>query len=396
MRTVWLVVLLTASVANAMSLESTPLWIYPDSVDYIQLAGGIVDDGNWSHELFLIRPPGYPLLLAAVFAPAGRRLAAARALQALLGGLACVLLAAIGARLFDRRIGLLAGGWFALYPPHAYMAGMLLAENLLLPALLGLVWLFLRLTERESLREAIACGLLAGGCALVKPEAAGVIVLAAALAGRRRGAMLALCAFAVVAPWLLRNHRLSGHWTLSSVGGEAFWGGNNESVLNLPKYRGYWMAPAEMPAGLREVQAAGDEIAQDRARYRLGIDFLKRHPADLPRLAGYKLARFHSVLMQDPRERWALIASYGWLLPFIAAGTLLQTRRLFRAHSGGRLLIALIFYYHLLAVVFWGANRLRLMIDPALLLFGLQALVAAVRSMPMTWGVAVRRRNRQD
>ena len=67
MRTVWLVVLLTASVANAMSLASTPLWIYPDSVDYIQLAGGIVDDGNWSHELFLIRPPGYPLLLAALF-----------------------------------------------------------------------------------------------------------------------------------------------------------------------------------------------------------------------------------------------------------------------------------------------------------------------------------------
>lgn len=63
----WLIVPLVACAANAMSLASTPLWIYPDSVDYIQLAGTIVDDGNWSHELFLIRPPGYPLLLAVLF-----------------------------------------------------------------------------------------------------------------------------------------------------------------------------------------------------------------------------------------------------------------------------------------------------------------------------------------
>jgi hypothetical protein len=199
------------------------------------------------------------------------------------------------------------------------------------------------------------------------------------MAWRQCALAFALATFVVIAPWLLRNHRLSGHWTLSTVGGEAFWGGNNEHVLNLPKYRGYWMAPADMPVQLRQVRAAGGEIEQDRFRFRLGIEFLRTHKSDLARLAWYKFTRFHSALVRDRRERWVLLLSYGLLLPFIAAGVAMQGRRLFRARSGGLLLLALILHYHLLAIVFWGANRLRLMIDPALILFGLRTVVDLVR-----------------
>src|SRR5947207_2756463 len=63
----WMVALL-AAVTNCLSLASTPLWIFPDSVDYIQLASGIVRSGDFTNELYLVRTPGYPLFLAIVIA----------------------------------------------------------------------------------------------------------------------------------------------------------------------------------------------------------------------------------------------------------------------------------------------------------------------------------------
>lgn len=60
-------VAIVAVVLHAVSMFSTQLWVYPDSIDYIELAGGLVNNGDWDNELFLIRPLGYPVFLAAIF-----------------------------------------------------------------------------------------------------------------------------------------------------------------------------------------------------------------------------------------------------------------------------------------------------------------------------------------
>lgn len=56
-----------ALITNAFSLAASHLWVFPDSIDYIVLAGGIADHLNFTDELFLVRTPGYPLLLAVMF-----------------------------------------------------------------------------------------------------------------------------------------------------------------------------------------------------------------------------------------------------------------------------------------------------------------------------------------
>src|SRR3990172_1953 len=65
-RGVWVVVVV-AFITNLASLLSSQLWVYPDSIDYIQLAGGIADRFDLANDLFLVRTPGYPVFLAVVF-----------------------------------------------------------------------------------------------------------------------------------------------------------------------------------------------------------------------------------------------------------------------------------------------------------------------------------------
>lgn len=66
-RTILWTVAFTALATNALSLAASQLWIYPDSIDYLELAGRLVNGFDLSDELYLIRTPAYPFLLAGVF-----------------------------------------------------------------------------------------------------------------------------------------------------------------------------------------------------------------------------------------------------------------------------------------------------------------------------------------
>ncbi len=65
-RVLWTVALV-ALATNALSLAASQLWIYPDSIDYLELAGRLVNGFDLRDELYLIRTPAYPFLLAGVF-----------------------------------------------------------------------------------------------------------------------------------------------------------------------------------------------------------------------------------------------------------------------------------------------------------------------------------------
>lgn len=64
---VLLLVLAVAAAINTISFFGSQLWVAPDTSYYVELAGGIAERGDFSNELFLIRPLGYPLMLAAIF-----------------------------------------------------------------------------------------------------------------------------------------------------------------------------------------------------------------------------------------------------------------------------------------------------------------------------------------
>lgn len=62
-----LTVVAVALAINAFSFAASQLWVSPDASYYVELAGGLADHADFRSQLFLIRPPGYPFFLAAMF-----------------------------------------------------------------------------------------------------------------------------------------------------------------------------------------------------------------------------------------------------------------------------------------------------------------------------------------
>jgi hypothetical protein len=58
---------MVALLIHAFAFSASQLWVCPDTSYYIALAGGLAERFDFANELFLIRPPGYPVFLAGIF-----------------------------------------------------------------------------------------------------------------------------------------------------------------------------------------------------------------------------------------------------------------------------------------------------------------------------------------
>ncbi|MEK6674778.1 MAG: glycosyltransferase family 39 protein [Planctomycetota bacterium] len=58
---------IVSAAISAFCFSATQLWLSPEARGYIVLAGGIAERFDFSHDLFLLRTPGYPILLAGLF-----------------------------------------------------------------------------------------------------------------------------------------------------------------------------------------------------------------------------------------------------------------------------------------------------------------------------------------
>jgi 4-amino-4-deoxy-L-arabinose transferase-like glycosyltransferase len=169
------------------------------------------------------RPPAYPAFLAAIYAVAGQEAPpAGRIAGAVLGTVAVGLIGLIAARLWGRRVGMLALGIGAVAPPLIVLSTTLVSEVLFVPLMLAAV--LCALEARRSphpLRWALATGLVLGvaeltrtnALVLVPPLAFAVWSASRRPAARRRWQLRPLLAPAVliaaavltVAPWTIRN-----------------------------------------------------------------------------------------------------------------------------------------------------------------------------------------------
>jgi 4-amino-4-deoxy-L-arabinose transferase-like glycosyltransferase len=168
------------------------------------------------------RPPGYPLFLLGLFHIFGVHYLWVQIVQALLGGVGCILLHRFGRWIHSETLGLSAAFLYAVYPNSIEYAARLYAENVYIPIFLAFGYFLCRAWKSGSRRDGLlagifwAAGLLCRGTLLAFP-----VVLAAALvasAGARahirrhlRWLVPAVAASAVVlAPWIVRNERLTG------------------------------------------------------------------------------------------------------------------------------------------------------------------------------------------
>jgi 4-amino-4-deoxy-L-arabinose transferase-like glycosyltransferase len=163
------------------------------------------------------RPPGYPMLLGAVYAVAGQEAPGiGRLVGAFLGTISVALIGLIAARLWGRRVGMCAAVIAAIAPPLVVLSTALVSEALFVPIVLAATATAIeaRRAERPA-RWVVATGVLVGAAALTRTN--GLILLlpfSLALAPARSRwrlravppqAAVVVIAALVIAPWTIRN-----------------------------------------------------------------------------------------------------------------------------------------------------------------------------------------------
>lgn len=285
--------------AWALHAHVTPI---ADFASYDAIAWRWLTTGHYGSSAY--RTPGYPALLAAVYAGAGHSWRAAGLVQAVLGGLTSALVVLLAAQVVSPRGALVAGLLHAFSPTAVAYVPVLASENLAAPLVVGTLLCLAASRHNGGTRwwALVASGFLLGLHLLVRP--AGVyfvpgFLLVAAGAHKGRGAsvlapvLLASVLVLTLAPWLIRNHLIGmGATTVATAGGMDVWMGNNDfaqSGGNCPEAR-----DAPFLSGLSERER--DAVSRSAA-----VAWARAHPRRYLSLCIARAAR----LLGTEADSWA-------------------------------------------------------------------------------------------
>ncbi|MGH9942799.1 MAG: glycosyltransferase family 39 protein [Pyrinomonadaceae bacterium] len=178
------------------------------------------DPGTLGH------PPGYPALLALIFALRGDSNASIQAVQIVCDALAAVLVLLLAAELLTVRVAAIAGVLVALAPQFSWNSVLLLPDTLSVLPILIAVYLVVRARRRPRLIAFVTAGAFVGLSCWLRANAlllAPFLVLLVPLLfarGRRLRDALGLVAGAalVIAPLTVRNAIVFGRFIPLSLG----------------------------------------------------------------------------------------------------------------------------------------------------------------------------------
>ena len=252
----------------------------------------------------IMRTPGFPWVLSLGMRMFGDDIIYIRLMLALVGTAACGLVFWLGKELVDPETGVIAAGVAAISPAFVGFTPLILSETLfaatMLLSLIAVAKLLnLNQQNQQASRQrylwAFLAGVLVGIATLVRPSwllvGPGCAFLYWALAQRNRhgfclAAMLCLGLAVSLAPWTIRNYRLTGHIVPTTLWvGPSLYDGMNpqatgDSDMAFVERDGVYQRMSEFDA---------DRYYRDAA-----WKYAAAHPARIVQLAGIKLARYWS------------------------------------------------------------------------------------------------------
>jgi hypothetical protein len=286
--------LLGAAALQCIWAVALPVSPKSDSATYIGLAEMLAQGrpyyigGTWSYW-----PPGYPIYLA-LWLRLGLDSAAIVLVSNVLQHAASILLAyALTRRYASIGVSRLASGLLAFWPALITASGIAQKEQLLIPVLLGVVYLFVASSSSTPPRRFLAwtgAGLLLGFACLVQPSlqlfAPVLVVIAIAeRMGSYRTVFSTLTVLVIaaltIAPWTIRNFRhFDSLVTISTNGGDNLYRANNPLATG-----------AYTPKGLREYGNAS-EVEINSLGTRWALEWIGENPLAFARLALWKQMLF--------------------------------------------------------------------------------------------------------
>jgi 4-amino-4-deoxy-L-arabinose transferase-like glycosyltransferase len=366
------------------------------------------------------RPPAYPYLLGGAYAITGVHPNVGRLLSAGLGVVTVLLIAYLGAALWDRRIGLVAGAVAAVCPSLITLSGTLLSESLFLPLELGVALCVLALLRaRKPIRVAVLLGVLCGVAALTRTV--GILwllpaLIAAATARADRAARLkaALAVVAscmvVLAPWTIRNaNALHAFVPLNTQGGFTLVGQYNPKSGHDDDFQAVARTPEQIPSLVRSLaplyrRPGGiNEARLDSTLTHDALAYIGQHPSQVPIAIGldtlrmFNLGKNHQFTtslayteMSLPPSLWNLTTITIQLITLIAALAIVArlTGRL-RRRLGPFLVWAIPLLAIAATVPVVGTVRYRAPADPFLVLLAAVAIGELISNFANRRGLAI-------
>ncbi len=388
---------LAVRAAYLYGARGNPFFAAPavDAATYDRLARQLAEGTPWEAAPFW-QPPLYPYALGLVYRVVGPSPEGARAAQALLGALTCVLVAELAARRFAPRVAWLCGGVLAFYGLHVFFTGELLVPAISLPLDVAML-LALTPPAGQALTQArlVRAGLWLGLSAIARPTILLMLpslVVWLLLRGRggawrvrmRRALVLVGATLVPIAPVTVRNVALGGAVLISTNGGLNLYLGNNprydETVRIRPGLA--WDDLIREPG--REGLGDAPPDAVDAYWRRRALAYFRNDPVGAAHLyakkawlllQAYELPR--NVDYNDFRERYA--PALRWLIPFGLLGPLaivgmwLTRRRpeqtIWRIHLAATTASVLLFFV---------CDRYRLSLVPLLAIYAAAAIDEAL------------------
>ena len=356
-------------------------------------------------------PPALPWTVSLLYRAVGHSFFAAVLLMCVLGSLVPALLRQLGRSMFGPAVGNWAGWLAAVHPLMVFFSGYVMTESLfsvvlLLALLASVAWI-----KQPRARNAFWTGTLWGAATLTRPAALPLafvlaiwawapLGLALAPGDRRRQlAALLLGLVLFVTPWTLRNAAaLHAFVPLTTGGGRSLLDANNPVVWDDAERRGGAIGILTTEPWATRYRGLS-EVEVDRRAGREAWAFLRGRVADWPRNAAAKFARYWRWTALAPSTGTWASGSAGvasrlqrldpllpWSILFfpLAAWGLARTLRGTRRHFQ-LLPLWIVVASTLATLVYWGALRLRVPIEP------LVTLYAAAGAADLAWRVRVRR-----
>lgn len=357
------------------------------------------------------KAPLLPWLLSLVYRATGHSYFAALLLQCVIGAFVPLGVRALGRSMFGPGVARIASWLAVVHPLLIFFSGYLLTESLFCVLVLAALTSSVEWLKDPRRSRAFTAGVWWAFATLTRPTALPLPFLVALWAWAPLGLMLRpaergrqiglvfLALSLVIAPWAIRNTVVLGEFVLITTGGgRTLLDANNAKVWDDPALRGNAISTAEVEPWKSRWEGLS-ETDVDRAASAEAIAFGLSRWRQWPEMALVKLSRFWrpNALTSSTGRWWApgswpdrLLGAADPLLiwslliwPLALWGlvrTVRYTRRYFQL-----LPFWVITMFTLSTMVFWGALRMRVPVEPLVLLY------AGAGFADLSWRLRVRR-----
>jgi 4-amino-4-deoxy-L-arabinose transferase-like glycosyltransferase len=331
-------------------------------------------------------PIGYPFFLAVIYRILGHSYFAVEFINILLSLAICLFSYLIAKRLVGSISSRITLGMLALFPSQIFFTNVLAAEIVFTFLLLVFVYLLLRQELHSTWYSPLIVGILLGLLTLIRAVTLllpVLVILFYLKSGRRFGLIVRntiltlLLMFLTLFPWMMRNKREIGSFTVATSGGINLYIGNN------PHSSGSWVWQKENPF---QDLTAPHEVENDKLGYQLASRYILNDPTGFI-IRGIKkeiylfvadfsaLSKELDLAAQSNRiDKFVIFNLVGQtyyllVLIFSIGGIFMFLRGDWGEKAGFYLLIGILLYWAGIHFIFFGIDRFHFPLVPFLSIF---------------------------